>query len=106
MALAEAAVPEWTFGERLAKARKHVGLTQESMAARMNVSASAIAKWESDRGEPRAFQKTISEWAEVTGVDQAWLMGFRTGSFWTPVVLTNPDLVQPSLPFDRHLESV
>lgn len=108
MALAEAQIPEWTLGERLAKARKVVGLTQKGMAEKMDVSASAIAKWESGNGEPQNFMDTIDRWSEITGVDPAWLLGFRTGSFSTPLeVITNSDQYVPlTLPFDRRLEPV
>ena len=41
-----------TFGEKLKKARKEAGLSQEQVAEKMCVSRSAIAKWESDRGMP------------------------------------------------------
>jgi len=41
-----------TFGEKLKKARKEAGLTQEELAKRMNVSRSAVAKWETDKGMP------------------------------------------------------
>ena len=97
MALAEVTIPEWTFGERLAKARKHARLNQAEMAERIHVSPSAIAKWESDRGEPRNFRDTIDAWSEVTGVDPAWLLGFRTGSFSPLVGL--PATLTPELPF-------
>ena len=41
-----------TFGEKLKKARKEAGLTQEELAERINVSRSAVAKWETDKGMP------------------------------------------------------
>src|SRR5690625_168254 len=41
-----------TFGEKLKKARKEAGLTQEELAKRMNVSRSAVGKWETDKGMP------------------------------------------------------
>ena len=41
-----------TFGEKLKKARKEAGLSQEQFAEKMSVSRSAIAKWESDKGMP------------------------------------------------------
>jgi transcriptional regulator with XRE-family HTH domain len=37
---------EFTVGERLAKARKHAGLTQDEMAEKLEVSHSTVAKWE------------------------------------------------------------
>ena len=37
-----------TLGEKIKEARKQNGLTQEQLAEKMNVSRSAVAKWESD----------------------------------------------------------
>lgn len=41
-----------TFGEKLKHARQNAKLSQEELAAKMNVSRSAIAKWETDKGMP------------------------------------------------------
>lgn len=41
-----------TFGEKLKEARKTIGLSQEQFAEKMNISRSAVAKWESDIGIP------------------------------------------------------
>ncbi|MCQ2532033.1 MAG: helix-turn-helix domain-containing protein [Saccharofermentans sp.] len=41
-----------TFGEKLRNARKESGLSQEQFAVKMNVSRSAVAKWETDKGMP------------------------------------------------------
>ena len=41
-----------TFGEKLRNARKESGLSQEQFAEKMNVSRSAVAKWETDKGMP------------------------------------------------------
>lgn len=41
-----------TFGEKLKEARKESGLSQEQFAEKMNVSRSAVAKWETDKGTP------------------------------------------------------
>lgn len=84
MALTETAatgvIPEWSLGERLAKARHHAGLSQEAMADQMHVSASAIAAWETNRNSPRGFMAVMQQWADITGVDLGWILGFRTGS--------------------------
>lgn len=101
-------IPEWTLGDRLAKARKDgAGLNQEQMAERLDVKPSTLAAWESDRSRPRDLAGIAQQWAEITGADPAWLLGFRTGSFSTLLsVVTNPDPLQATLPFDRHLEPV
>jgi transcriptional regulator with XRE-family HTH domain len=41
-----------TFGEKLKKARKEAGLSQEQLAEKLSVSRSAVAKWENDKGMP------------------------------------------------------
>ena len=41
-----------TLGQKLKEIRKKFGLSQESLAAIMNVSRQAITKWESDEGIP------------------------------------------------------
>ncbi len=92
-------VPMWTLGDRLAKARRHAGLNQEQMAQRLNVTASALSAWESDRNQPRELLAVATRWAEVTGVDSAWILGVgsRTGSLSPLIGLTsNP---APELPF-------
>lgn len=43
---------DMTFGEKLKKARIESSLSQEQFAAKMNVSRSAIAKWENNNGMP------------------------------------------------------
>lgn len=40
------------LGEKIKEARKQCGLSQEQLAEKMNVSRSAIAKWETDKGLP------------------------------------------------------
>ncbi|MGN1402781.1 MAG: helix-turn-helix domain-containing protein [Ruminococcus sp.] len=41
-----------TVGEKIKEARKQCGLSQEALAEKMNVSRSAIAKWETNKGIP------------------------------------------------------
>lgn len=41
-----------TFGEKLKEARKKIGLSQEQFAEKLNISRSAVAKWESNIGVP------------------------------------------------------
>lgn len=107
MALAEVSIPEWTLGDRLAKARSVAGRTQAQMGEALNVSASTIAAWETDRSRPRDLAGTAQQIEDLTGIDPAWLLGFRTGSFAMIQGLpTNPLPELPFPPHDRHLESV
>ena len=41
-----------TLGEKIKEARNECSLSQEQLAEKMNVSRSAIAKWETDKGLP------------------------------------------------------
>ena len=56
-----------TFGEKLKKARKESALSQEQLAEKINVSRSAIAKWETDKGIPDINNlKAISELLNIS----------------------------------------
>lgn len=77
MALAEderPGLPQWTLGERLAKARHHAGLEQGDMARLLGVSRQTIGFWETGRTRPRDFMAVIREWGEATQVPVAWLL--------------------------------
>jgi len=41
-----------TFGERFSRLRKKLGLTQEDIASKVNISAQAVSKWENDQSAP------------------------------------------------------
>lgn len=41
-----------TLGEKIKNLRNNIGLTQEQLASKLNVSRQAITKWESDKGMP------------------------------------------------------
>jgi len=56
-----------TLGEKLAKARKENGLSQEALAEKLCVSRSAVAKWETDKGIPDVTNlKTIAKLLNVS----------------------------------------
>jgi transcriptional regulator with XRE-family HTH domain len=68
-------VPEWTFAERLRKARRDLKWTQADMAARLDVKASTYEAWETGRNKP-----DVAELAEkleaVTGITRLWFVGW------------------------------
>lgn len=107
MAMAEATIPEWTRGDRMAKARDSAGLTQQQLADRLDVKRTTLSAWESGT-QPRDLDWVMTRYHEETGVDLAWLYGFRTGSFATPFrVIDNPDaFVELTLPFGRQLTPI
>ena len=41
-----------TFGEKIQKLRKEVGMSQEKLSYQLGVSRQAISKWERDNGYP------------------------------------------------------
>ena len=56
-----------TLGEKLKKARKQAGLSQEQLSEKLGVSRSAVAKWEADNGIPDVYNlKAISGLLNVT----------------------------------------
>ena len=56
-----------TLGEKIAKARKENGLSQEVLAEKLCVSRSAVAKWETDKGIPDITNlKAISKLLNVS----------------------------------------
>ena len=60
------------LGERIREARKRVGMSQELLAERMEVSRQAVAKWESDRSAPSA--ERLFRLAEVLGTTTQFLL--------------------------------
>lgn len=55
------------FNERLQRLRRREGLTQEELAGRLNVTRTAISKWESGRGYPTVDSlKAISQYFSVS----------------------------------------
>lgn len=61
-----------TFGEKLKEARKAEKMSQEQFAEKINISRSAVAKWENDIGIPDVSNlKTISKLLNVS-ID--WLL--------------------------------
>lgn len=56
-----------TLGEKIRFLRSKEAITQEAFAEKLNVSRSAIAKWETDNGTPdRANLKMISQMFEIS----------------------------------------
>lgn len=64
-------IPEWTLGDRLAKARRMVGLTQQQMADEFLVSRQSVVSWENDQHRPP--RRKVLAWALRTGVDPVWI---------------------------------
>lgn len=65
------AVPQFTVGDRLRKAREVSGMDQGELAEAMGVSRKTIGNNESGGVTPRKI--VIRAWALATGVDAEWL---------------------------------
>lgn len=72
-------IPEWTFGERVRKARRTLGLSQSEMARMLEVPEKRYSNWESDYNLPRDAPRVSLRIQEVTGFPADWLLGLRTG---------------------------
>lgn len=67
------AVPTWTVGDRLRKAREITGLDRQAFAADLEISRNTLAKYETgDAVPPRTL---LLAWAMRTGVSVEWLTG-------------------------------
>ena len=69
--LAVGTVPEWTLGDRLRKAREHVGLQAIELAAELGISRHSITNYELGRTSPRL--PVLQAWSLRTGVSLQWL---------------------------------
>lgn len=63
--------PQWTFEDRLRKAREERDLTQSDMARLFRIGRSTVANWEAGRNRPDYL--ALEKWASVTGVPLEWL---------------------------------
>jgi DNA-binding XRE family transcriptional regulator len=70
------AIPLWTLGDRLRKAREQAGLRQDDLAAILGLSSATISNYEKGLRHPRGGELALIErWAEETCVDRDWLLG-------------------------------
>ena len=70
-------IPEWTFADRLRKARHAVpGLTQRRIADQIGVTPQAYSQWEAGNNQPRDIVDVARKVEGVTGVSATWLLGF------------------------------
>jgi transcriptional regulator with XRE-family HTH domain len=87
MASTEYHTPVWSIGDRMAKARKLAGLSQEQMAEALStpsepVSKQTVSNWENDTNQPRRLRQRLDQWAEITGVSLAWLLAMPVGDHY------------------------
>jgi transcriptional regulator with XRE-family HTH domain len=78
----------WTMGDRMAKARKVLGLTQAEMADRLEVSRQSVVNYENDHTRP--YRRTLRQWAEITGVTTEWITGPTRDNGWLSAHIPQP----------------
>jgi transcriptional regulator with XRE-family HTH domain len=81
-------IPDWTIGDRLAKARRYADLTVIEMAERLDVHRNSVGAWESDRHRPR--RRDVLAWSHITGVPVDWILEGRESA--TSQYVTRSDL--------------
>lgn len=62
-----------TFGQRFQRLRKAVGLTQEEVATKLNITAQAVSKWENDVSAPDI--SVLPELSEILNVSVDEMLG-------------------------------
>lgn len=68
-------IPEWTFADRLRKARRMTPMTQREFAEAIGADAKAYSQWEAGNNRPRDLVAVCQGVERVTGVSAGWLLG-------------------------------
>lgn len=79
---------EQTLGKRIMQNRKRLGLTQEQLAEKLEVSAQAVSKWENDQTCPDI--NMLPRLAEIFGITTDALLGREAPVFEAEVVESTP----------------
>lgn len=76
----ELRIPEWTFGDKLRKARAEVGMDQREFAMALGLTSSTLAAYETGRANPRF--KDVGQLAtkleSVTRISRSWFLGVNS----------------------------
>ena len=70
-------VPNWTFADRLRKARHVTGMTQREFATALGQKHSRYAQWEAGNNGARDLPELANRVEALTGVSAAWLIGLQ-----------------------------
>ncbi len=92
-----------TFGDRLAAAREHRGLSRPDLARRLGVKAETVDAWEEDLSEPRANR--LNMLAELLGVSLPWLLSGEGVGVAPPGEGLGPDEIAPMLAEMRQIRA-
>lgn len=66
-----AVVPEWTLGDRLAKALRHADISVQEMADHLDVHRNTVSGYINDRARPS--KSTVWDWAVRCGLPPTWV---------------------------------
>lgn len=69
---------DWTFGDRLRKARRVIGINVEQLAETVGVSKAAVSQWETGATTPRSVNAVARRIELAYGIPAAWLLGQET----------------------------
>ena len=69
--LQDPTIPEWTLGWRIKRAIEHAGLTNETLAPMLGMSAAQIGRWTRDKHPVRAVY--LRQIALICKVPYEWL---------------------------------
>lgn len=70
-------IPEWSFGDRVRKARLEMGMDQKEFAAAIDITASTLAAYETGRANPR-FKDAVplaKRLEALTQIHRGWFLG-------------------------------
>ncbi len=77
-----------TFGDRVAGAREHAGMTQSQLARRLGIKKATMMAWEEDLSDPRANK--LSMMAGLLNVSIMWLLTGEGDGMSAPLDETGP----------------
>jgi transcriptional regulator with XRE-family HTH domain len=71
-----ARIPQWTFADRLRKARQELRWEQEQMAEALGVKRVTYAAWETGRNKPD-LAELVPTLEAITGITRIWFLGWE-----------------------------
>lgn len=71
-------VPQWTFADRIRKARQSVEMDQKTFALNISKTPSAVAQWEAGNSKPRDIVNVAKSIEMLTRIPASWILGLDT----------------------------